>query len=112
MSFETGSKVQRNLVYVVVAPLVLVGVGMVLSFRAGGFMFGLCSFATALALWLLHRGVTALELSADLQAQSLLQSNKPARGYAEGKDRVGTTVGRSEVVREEPSISQPVAVGD
>ena len=103
---------QRKLVYVVVALLVLVGIGMVLSFTAGGFMLGLGCFAGALALWLLHRGVTALELSTDLLAQSLLQRNKLVRDYAEGKDRAGTTAGRSEAVREEPSISQPVAAGD
>lgn len=103
---------QRNLVYVVVALLVLVGVGMVLSFTAGGFMFGLGCFAAALALWLLYRGVMALELSADLLAQSLLQRNKPARDYAEGKDRAETTAGRLEAVREEPSPSQPVPAGD
>jgi multisubunit Na+/H+ antiporter MnhC subunit len=103
---------QRNLVYVVVALLVLVGLSMVLSFTAGGVMFGLGCFAAALALWLLYRGVKALELSADLQAQSLLQRNKPARDYVKGENRTETTAGRSEAVREEPRPSQPVAAGD
>lgn len=103
---------QRNLVYIVTALLVLVGVGMVLSFTAGGFMFGLGCFAAALALWLLYRGVTALELSTDLQAQSLRQRNKPARDYVKGEDRAETTAGHSEAVREEPRLSQPVPAGD
>jgi hypothetical protein len=68
---------QRNLVYIVTALLVVVGVSMVLSFTAGGFMSGLGCFAGALALWLLYRGVMALELSAELLAQSILQRNKP-----------------------------------
>ena len=102
---------QRNLVYVVVALLVLVGVGMVLSFTAGGFMFGLGCFAAALALWLLYRGVVALELSADLLAQSLLQRNKPARDYVKGEDHPEATARGSEALREEPRPSQPVAVG-
>ena len=103
---------QRNLVYLLTALLVVVGVSMVLSFTAGGFMFGLGCFAAALALWLFHRGVTALELSTDLLAQSLLQRNKVGREYVEGKDHPETTVGRSEAVREEPGPSQPVAAGD
>ncbi len=103
---------QRNLVYLVTALLVVVGVGMVLSFTAGGFMFGLGCFAGALALWLLYRCVTALELSADLLAQGLLQRNKPARDYGKGENRAETTAGRSEAVREESRPSQPVAAGD
>jgi multisubunit Na+/H+ antiporter MnhC subunit len=103
---------QRNLVYVVVALLVLVGVGMVLSFTAGGVMFGLGCFAAALALWLLHRGVMALELSADLQAQGLLQRKEHTRDNVKGEDHPETTAGRSEAVREEPRPSQPVAAGD
>ena len=103
---------QRNLVYLVTALLVIVGVSMVLSFTAGGFMLGLGCFAAALALWLLYRGVTALELSTDLLAQSLLQRKKPERDYVEGKDHPETTAGRSEAVREEPGPSRPVAAGD
>lgn len=100
---------QRNLVFVVMALLAVFGIGMVLSFTAGGFMFGLCCFAAALALWLLHRGVMALELSADLLAQSLLQRNKVPRNHADAENRPEATVRGSEVVRED---SQPVAAGD
>ena len=103
---------QRNLIYVVVALLVLVGVGMFLSFTAGGVMFGLGCFAAALALWLLYRGVTALELSADLLATSLLQRNKLARDHVEAKDDPEATARGSKAVREEPGPSQPVAAGD
>ena len=103
---------QRNLVYVVVALLVLVGVGMVLSFTAGGFMLGLGCFAGALALWLLYRGVMALELSADLLAQGLLQRKELARDHVGAKDDPEATARGSAVVREEPRPSQSVAAGD
>ncbi len=103
---------RRNLVFIVIALLVIVGLSMVLSFTAGGIMFALSCFTAALALWLLYRGVMALELSADLLAQSLLQRNKLTRDHAEGKDHPETTAGRSEAVREEPRPSQPVATGD
>ena len=103
---------QRNLVCFLTALLVMLGVGMVLSFTAGGVMFGLGCFTAALALWLLYRGVMVLELSAELLAQSLLQRKEVARDDAEGKDHSETTAGRSEAVREEPRPSQPVAAGD
>lgn len=103
---------QRNLVFIVIALLCMVGLSMALSFTAGGILFALGCFTAALAIWLLYRGVTALELSADLQAQSLLQRNKPARDYVKGEDHPETTAGRSEAVREEPRPSRPVAAGD
>lgn len=103
---------QRNLVYLLTALLVVVGVSMALSFTAGGIVFGLGCFTAALALWLLYRGVTALELSADLLAQSLLQRNKLTRDYVEAKDDLEATARGSEAVREEPRPSQPVAAGD
>ena len=103
---------QRNLVYLVTALLVVVGVGMILSFTAGGFMFGLGCCAAALALWLLYRGVMALELSTDLLAASMLQRHKPARDDVKGEHRAKTTAGRSEAVREETGMSQPVVARD
>lgn len=103
---------QRNLVFMVMALLVMVGLSMVLSFTVGGIVFALGCFAAALVLWLLYRGVTALELSADLLATSLLQRTKLTRDHGEAKDDPGATAARSEGVREEPRPSQPVAAGD
>lgn len=102
---------QRKLVYVVVALLVLVGLSMALSSTAGGIVFALGCFTAALALWLLYRGVMALELSADLLASSLLQ-RKLSKDHVEAKDGLEATARVSEAVREEPSMSQPVAAGD
>lgn len=103
---------QRNLVFIVIALLVIVGLSMVLSFTAGGIVFALGCFTAALALWLLYRGVMALELTADLLATSLLQRNKLTRDHVEAKDDQEATARRSEAVREEPRPSQPVAAGE
>jgi multisubunit Na+/H+ antiporter MnhC subunit len=103
---------QRNLVYIVMALLVMVGLSMALSFTAGGIVFALGCFTAALTLWLLYRGVMALELSADLLAQGLLQRNKLARDHVEAKDDPEATARGSEAVREKPRPSQPVAAGD
>lgn len=103
---------QRNLLYVVMALLVMVGLSMALSFTAGGIVFALGCFTAALTLWLLYRGVMALELSADLLAQGLLQRNKPARDHMEAKDDPESTARGSEATYEEPRPSQPVAAGD
>jgi multisubunit Na+/H+ antiporter MnhC subunit len=104
--------VQRKLVYIVITLLVVVGSCLVLSFTAGGVVFALGCFAAALALWLLYRGVMALELSANLLAQGLLQRNKLTREATETKDDADATARGPEAVREEPRLSQPVAAGD
>ncbi len=70
---------QRILVYTLIAALTLFGVGMMLGLTAGGLTFGLGFFSAALALWLLYRTLLALELTADLMAQSLLQRTKVLR---------------------------------
>ena len=101
---------QRVLVYTLIALLTLFGVAMLLSLTAGGVTFGLGYFSAALALWLLYRGVLALELSTDLAAQSLLQRSK-ARNDADPKDHPDVSVRRSEPGREEPRPSQ-LAAGD
>ena len=103
---------QRGLVFIVTALLVVVGVGMVLSFTAGGMMFGLGCFTAALALWLLHRGVMALELSADLLAQGLPQRKELTSGHVVAEDDPEATARRSEASREASRPSQPVVVGD
>ena len=102
---------QRSLVLIVTALLVVVGVGMALSFTAGGVVFGLGCFTAALVLWLLYRGVTALELSADLLAQGLLQRKGLTRGRVVAKDDPESTARRSEAARE-ASPPHPVAAGD
>ncbi len=102
---------QRILIYTLIAALTLFGVGMTLSLTAGGFTFGLGFFSAALALWLLYRTLLALELTADLMAQSLLQRTKVLRNQAEEKSDAGVTVGHSEPNREEPRPSQ-LAAGD
>lgn len=103
---------QRSLVLIVTALLVVVGVGMVVSFTAGGVMFGLGCFTAALVLWLLYRGVTALELSADLLAQGLLQRKEPTGGQVVAKDDPEATARRSEAAREASRPSQPVVAAD
>ena len=103
---------QRGLVFIVSALLVVVGVGMVLSFTAGGVMFGLGCFTAALVLWLVYRGVTALELSADLLAQGLLQRKELTSGQVVAKDDLEATARRSEASREASGPSQSVVVGD
>lgn len=50
---------QRILVYALIALLTLIGVGMMLSFTAGGVAFGVGFLSAALALWLLYRGLLA-----------------------------------------------------
>lgn len=102
---------QRGLVLIVTALLVVVGVGMVVSFTAGGVMFGLGCFTVALVLWLLYRGVTALELSADLLAQGLLQRKERTGGQVVADDPEATAR-RSEAAREASRPSQPVVAGD
>ena len=102
----------RSLVLIATALLVVVGVGMVVSFTAGGVMFGLGCFTAALVLWLLYRGVTALELSADLLAQGLLQRKELTRGQVVAKDDPEATARRSAAAREASRPSQPVVAGD
>lgn len=102
----------RGLVFVVAALLAVVGVGMVLSFTAGGVMFGLGCFTAALVLWLLYRGVTALELSADLLAQGLLQRRELTRGQVIVEDDPEATARRLGTAREASRPSQPVVAGE
>ncbi len=104
---------QHNLVYTMMALLIVVGVGMFLSFTAGGVTFGIGCFAAALTLWLLYRGVMALEMSADLLATNLLQRDKTtARDDADARDHAEAVARSSETVVEEPRPSQPVVAGD
>ena len=103
---------QRSLVYLVSTLLVVVGVGMVLSFTAGGVMFGLGCFTAALVLWLVYKGVTALELSADLLAQGLLQRKELTSGHVVAEDDPEATARRLEASREASRPSQPVVARD
>ena len=103
---------QRGLVFIVTALLVVVGVGMVLIFTPGGVIFGLGCFTVALVLWLVYRGVTALELSADLLAQGLLQRKELTSGHVVAEDDPEATARRSEASREASRPSQPVVAGD
>lgn len=96
---------QRILVYTLIVLLTLIGVGMVLSFTAGGVAFGVGSLSAALALWLLHRGVQALELSTDLLAQSLVQSSR-------AKDPSEPAPHRPETQIEDGRPAQPAPAGD
>ena len=67
---------RRILVYALIALLSLFGLGMILSFTAGGVTFGFGYLGAALVLWLLYRCLLALELSADLIAQGLFQRGR------------------------------------
>jgi len=91
--------VLRTLTLTLSIVLVVLGLGMMLTATAGGAMFGLGSFTAALALWLLYRGVVALELQADLLAQSLHQRRRAGRDHAEP-------------LHEEGRASRPVPAGD
>lgn len=96
---------QRILVYTLMTLSALIGVGMMLSFTAGGVAFGVGFLSAALALWLLYRGVQALELSADLLAQSLLQRSR-------AKDSSESAPLPSETQSEDVRPAQPAPVGD
>ena len=89
----------RPLVVGLVAVLCVTGLVLLLSVTAGGFVFALGCFTAALALWLLHQGVTALELNASLLA-STLQGRKE-RGREHPENAVES--------REEGRPTQPVA---
>ena len=89
----------RPLVVGLVAVLCVTGVMLLLSVTAGGFVFALGCFTAALALWLLHQGVTALELNASLLASTLQQR----KGL--GREHPANAVES----REEGRPTQPVA---
>ena len=89
----------RPLVVGLVAVLCVTGVLLLLSVTAGGFVFALGCFTAALALWLLHQGVTALELNASLLASTLQGRKGLGREHPE-------TAAES---REEGRPAQPVA---
>lgn len=96
---------QRILVYTLTALLTLIGVGMMLSFTAGGVAFGVGFLSAALALWLLYRGVQVLELSTDLLAQSLVQRSR-------AKDPLEPAPHRSETQNEVPPPAHSAPAGD
>ena len=89
----------RPLVVGLVAVLCATGVLMLLSVTAGGFVFALGCFTAALALWLLHQGVTALELNASLLASTLQGRKGLVREHPEDAAES----------REEGRPTQPVA---
>ena len=89
----------RPLVIGLVAVLGVTGVMLLLSVTAGGFVFALGCFTAALALWLLHQGVTALELNASLLASTLQQRRGLGREHPENAVES----------REESRSTQPVA---
>lgn len=93
----------RPLVIGLVAVLCITGVLLLLSVTAGGFLFALGCFTAALALWLLHQGVTALELNASLLASTLQQRKGLGREHPED---AGQSAAES---REEGRPTQPVA---
>lgn len=89
----------RPLVIGLVAVLCVTGLVLLLSVTAGGFVFALGCFTAALALWLLHQGVTALELNASLLASTLQGRKGLGREHPEN-------AGES---REEGRPARPVA---
>ena len=89
----------RPLVIGLVTILCVTGVLMLLSVTAGGFVFALGCFTAALALWLLHQGVTALELNASLLASTLQGRKGLGREHPENAAES----------REEGRSTQPVA---
>ena len=93
----------RPLVIGLVTILCVTGVLMLLSVTAGGFVFALGCFTAALALWLLHQGVTALELNASLLASTLQGRKGLGREHSED---AGQSTAES---REEGRPAQPVA---
>ena len=93
----------RLLVIGLVAVLCVTGVMLLLSVTAGGFVFAVGCFTAALALWLLHQGVTALELNASLLASTLQQRKGLGREHSES---VGQSAAES---RDEGRPTQPVA---
>ena len=89
----------RPLVIGLVAVLCVTGLMLLLSVTAGGFVFALGCFTAALALWLLHQGVTALELNASLLASTL--QGRRGLGWDHPENAVES--------REERRSTQPVA---
>ena len=93
----------RPLVIGLVAVLCVTGLMLLLSVTAGGFVFALGCFTAALALWLLHQGVTALELNASLLASTLQGRKGLGREHPENAEQSAAES------REGGRSTQPVA---